>query len=154
MARFPISDGVPDTRCVQVADRLHSAAIHLLRRVRAADRDAGVTPERLSVLSVLAFGGPHTGRELAEAEQVSPPAISRIVRALVGDGLARRERLRSDRRCVRIHATAKGRRLIERARARRLERIAGDLERMDDDQLDVLDAASAILEKLAHGVDD
>lgn len=148
MASPPIPDGLLDTRPARVANRLHSAAIHLLRRARIADRDTGVTPERLSVLSVIAFGGPRTVGELAEAEQVSAPAISRIVSALVEDGLARRERLRTDRRYVRIHATAEGRRLIEWARAHRLERIAEGLDRLDEDQLEALEAASEILETL------
>ena len=62
-----------------VADRLHSAAIHLLRRVRQQDVATGEGPARLSALSVLVFGGPKTLGELAAAEQVKPPTMSRIV---------------------------------------------------------------------------
>ena len=43
-----------------IADRLHSAAIHLLRRVRQQDTATGEGPARLSALSVLVFGGPMT----------------------------------------------------------------------------------------------
>ncbi len=148
MASPPIPEGMNDTRVTRVANRLHSAAIHLLRRVRTADRDSGVTAERLSVLSVLAFAGPRTVGDLADAEQVSAAAISRIVTALVGKGLVRRERLEADRRYVRLHATAKGRRLIERARARRLARIADALANLDDEEIEALDVASGILETL------
>ena len=42
----------------ETADRLHSAAIHLLRRVSREDAGSGVSPPRLSALSVLVFAGP------------------------------------------------------------------------------------------------
>src|SRR5215467_3653638 len=65
-----------------IADRLHSTAIHLLRRVRKQDVATGEGPARLSALSVLVFGGPKTLKELAAAEQVKPPTMSRIVAGL------------------------------------------------------------------------
>jgi hypothetical protein len=68
-----------------VADRLHSAAIHLLRRLRVEDEALGISAPRLSALSVLVFAGPRRVGELAEAEQVEPP--TRLV-----DGMERRVR--------------------------------------------------------------
>ena len=62
-----------------VADRLHSAAIHLLRRVRKQDTVLAEAPARLSALSVLVFAGPMTLGQLAAAEQVKPPTMTRIV---------------------------------------------------------------------------
>ena len=44
----------------ETADRLHSAAIHLLRRLRVRDRESGVGPAQLSALSVLVVGGAGT----------------------------------------------------------------------------------------------
>jgi len=58
----------PHTETVAVADRLHSAAIHLLRRVRKQDAVSGVGPAQLSALSVLVFGGPKTLGDLAAQE--------------------------------------------------------------------------------------
>ena len=55
-----------------MADRLHSAAIHLLRRLRVEDEALGISAPRLSALSVLVFAGPRRVGELAEAEQVEP----------------------------------------------------------------------------------
>ena len=99
----------------ELATALNSVAIHLVRRSRRADLALGVTPARLSALSVLVFGGPRTMQELADAEQVAGPTMSKLVAALVSDGLVRREPDASDRRAVRLSATAAGRRLIERA---------------------------------------
>ncbi len=56
-----------------VADRLHSAAIHLLRRLRRTDEATGLSPARLSALSVVVYAGPRTLGELAGIEQVRPP---------------------------------------------------------------------------------
>src|SRR2546427_12799327 len=64
---------------MDVADRLHSAAIHLLRHVRKQDVATREAPARLSALSVLVFGGPVTLGQLAVAEQVKLPPLTRIV---------------------------------------------------------------------------
>src|SRR5438477_13053757 len=77
-------------RAAALATRFNSIAIHLVRRLRRADEALGVPPARLSALSVLVFGGPCTLGELADREQVSPPAMTRIVTGLERRGLARR----------------------------------------------------------------
>src|SRR5438445_3264537 len=92
-------------RIEDLADRLHSAAIHLLRLVRVQDAATGVAPARLSALSVIVFGGPVSLNDLARAEQVRPPTMSRIVDALEAKGLARRRTNQQDRRAVLIEAT-------------------------------------------------
>ena len=66
-----------------VADHLHSAAIHLLRLVRRRDAETGLSPARLSALSVLVFGGPRTVGDLAADEQVRSPTMSRLVAEMV-----------------------------------------------------------------------
>src|SRR5918992_6011054 len=91
----------------RTADRLHSASIHLLRSVRASDTETGLSPARLSALSVLVFGGSRTISELAAAEQVRLPTMSAIVRGLEEDELVRRASDPNDRRTARIHATAR-----------------------------------------------
>src|SRR5258708_35897082 len=91
-----------------VADRLHSAAIHLLRRVRKQDSATGEGPARLSALSVLVFGGPKTLGDLAAAEQVKPPTMSRIVAGLARSRLVAITTDPHDARRMHIHATSKG----------------------------------------------
>src|ERR1700732_3646348 len=66
----------PQAEAYRIADLLHSAAIHLLRKVRAQDRTAGIGPAQLSALSVLVFDGPRSLKELAEGEQVSAPGAA------------------------------------------------------------------------------
>lgn len=148
MATPPLPGGLTDDRVHRIANQLHSAAIHLLRRARVVDRQAGLTAERLSLLSVLSYAGPRTIGQLADAELVSRPAISRIVSALEDAGLARRKKTASDRRLVLVHATAKGRRVMEAARKRRLETIAAELAGLDGSALSALERAGPVLESL------
>src|SRR4051795_12421660 len=108
---------------LEAADRFHSAAIHALRHVRREDPATGLGPARLSALSVLVFGGPRTLGELAAAEQVRPPTMTRVVQALEQEGLVRRERDRRDGRVRRVEASAKGRRVMQRGRERRITNL-------------------------------
>lgn len=136
---------------VMLADRLHSAAIHLLRQLRREDDASGLSAPRLSILSVLVFGGARTLGELAAAEQVRPPTMTRLVQALERDGLVRRERDASDARVMRIHATARGRRLLREGRARRVAALAAELSELGPAERDVLGEAATILERVvAH----
>jgi len=107
-----------------VADRLHSAAIHLLRRLRKRDVESGVGPAQLSALSVLVFAGPRSLGELAEAEGVRPPTMSRVVAGLRRAGLVRAEAVGGDRRKLRLVPTRRGQRVMQRGRRRRVERLA------------------------------
>jgi DNA-binding MarR family transcriptional regulator len=138
----------PAADTAKVADRLHSAAIHLLRRVRKQDAASGEGPARLSALSVLVFGGPMTLGQLAAAEQVRPPTMTRIVTGLERGGLARRKPDPRDARRVRIFPTGKGVRLLQRGRQRRIEYLARHLEMLDDQELCALRKAVQILEKV------
>jgi DNA-binding MarR family transcriptional regulator len=129
-----------------VADRLHSAAIHLLRRVRRVDEESGLTAARLSTLSVLVFGGPATLGELARTEQVSAPTMSRLVRGLERDGLVTRQANDRDGRSVLLEASPAGRRLLERGRERRISELAGLFDGLSLSEVETLSAASDIIE--------
>ena len=95
-----------------LADRLHSAAVRLLRRLRREDEAMGLTPARASALSIMVFGGPVTIGSLAKAEQVTAPTATHLVVGMERDGLVRREDDEQDGRVVWLHPTAKGTRLL------------------------------------------
>jgi DNA-binding MarR family transcriptional regulator len=121
-----------------LADQLHSAAIGLLRQLRREDDAIGITAPRLSALSVVVFGGPLTLGQLAAAEQVKPPTMTRIVTGLEEDGLVERRDDANDGRLTQIHATAKGRKVLAAGRARRVKRLAVAVESLDKpDQLEL-----------------
>jgi DNA-binding MarR family transcriptional regulator len=129
------------------ADRLHSAAIHLLRRLRVRDRESGVGPAQLSALSVLVFGGPRSLGELADAEQVRPPTMSRIVAGLERAGLVKRRRTEDGRR-VRLEASAKGAKILEQGRNRRVESLAKALSVRPEKEQQKLGELVDILEQI------
>jgi DNA-binding MarR family transcriptional regulator len=149
--RRKASDPPPAARGEEaLADRLHSAAIHLLRRLRGADTASGLTAPRLSALSVLVFGGPRTLGELAAAEQVRPPTITRLVRELEADGLLRRETDPDDRRVQRVSATVAGRALLLAGRRRRVHQLARTLASLKPAERALLARAAPLLERLAR----
>ncbi|HVV37776.1 MAG TPA: MarR family transcriptional regulator [Acidimicrobiales bacterium] len=111
----------------KLALELNSLSIHLTRHARVADAQLGVPPARLSALSVLVFGGDRTMGQLAAAELVTQATMSRIVDGLEASGLAARRRNPEDARSWVVRATPKGRRLMERGRAARAERMAAVL---------------------------
>jgi DNA-binding MarR family transcriptional regulator len=129
-----------------VADRLHSAAIHLLRGVRRVDADSGLSASKLSALSVVVFAGPITLRDLAAAEQVRPASMTRTVQELEAAGLVARAPDAADRRAVRIRATARGKRLLKQGRGARIGLLAEWLGGLEARELAVLDEATRILE--------
>ena len=130
------------------AQALHSAAIGLLRSVRRADGSSGLNSARLSALSVIVFAGPITLGELAGAEQVRPPTMTRIVNALEEQGLVRKVRDKNDRRTVYLSATMKGKRLMIESRNRRIRPLADRIERLGGRELKTLQDAAAILQEI------
>ena len=133
-----------------LADRLHSAAIHLLRTLRRVDDKTGLTAPRLSVLSVLVFAGPRTLGQLARAEQVRPPTMTRLIAALEDDGFVKRITDSSDGRVTIISATKKGEALMWLGRSRRVESLAARLDKLTKKELLELDHAAIMIEQVAR----
>jgi len=127
---------------------LHSAALHLLRDLRTQDSASGIGPSQLSALSVIVFGGPKSLHDLAHAEQVQPPTMSKIVDALVQQGLARREVNSSDRRSITIFPTPKGMQVMKEGRDRREKRLIEMLRRLKQDEIRDLQRATEILTRI------
>lgn len=137
-----------------VADQLHSAAIHLLRRLRRQDVATGEGPARLSALSVLVFAGPKTLGELAAAEQVKPPTMSRIVAGLAGSRLVEIRSDPKDLRRMHIRATRKGEKLLGKGRELRITYLASHLEHLTPLELSQLADAVEILNRILQRWDN
>src|SRR5437868_1727492 len=133
-----------------VAARLHSSAIRLLRALRREDDGSGLSAPRLSALSVTVFAGPMSLAGLAAAEQVKPPTMSRIVDALVERGLVTRVARPGDRRSVEIEATAEGTRLLEAGRERRVQALIARLRKLADSERRALARGAEILERVTR----
>ena len=137
-------------RQAEVATKLNSAAIHLLRGLSATDRLSGLTGARLSALSVVVFGGPCTLRELADAEGVTSPTMSRVVDGHVEPGLAHRTQHPDSARKILVTATDEGHALMQAARQRRVDVISAALDELPAGQRRAITQASSALLALAQ----
>ena len=131
---------------------LNSGAIHLLRAMGKVDAEAGLTPARLSALSVLVFGGPVPLGRLARVEGVTSPTMTRLVDALEEAGLATREAHPDSDRMVLVSPTDQGRALMVRAAERRADVIVEAMRGLSADERRVLREAAPLLKRLAAGV--
>ena len=151
MPSRPLPPGLAASRLVDLANDLNSSAIHLLRRIGQDDAADGVTAARASALSVLVYGGPSALGDLARRERVATPTMSRLIEAMVREGLVTREPAPGNRRAVRVEATPRGRELIERGRTRRIRHLADELAGLPERELATLERAVTVLARLAAG---
>ena len=129
----------------ELAARLAGLSTVLQRHLSRVDAGEGLTRARLSALGLLVLGGPRTLGELAAAEHVRPPTMTRLIHAMEADGLVERERNPDDGRSVVLRATALGVQQLERGRARQIAPLAeaiADLERAE--RLRLEDAADLL----------
>ena len=134
-----------------VAERLHAACIRLLRSMRTADAESGLSGPKLSALSVLAFAGPQSLSALARAEQVRAPTMSKLVADLEAEGLAAKREDKSDRRGVTITVTPKGRALMEEGRRRRLALLHRRFAGLSASEMKTLSDAAELMLRAAVG---
>ena len=150
--RTALAEPSPSSQlAAEIADELHSAAIHLLRRLRVRDRESGIGPAQLSALSVLVFGGPRSLGELADAEQVRPPTMSRIVAGLQHSRLVRRHATEDGRR-VRLEATPKGVSLMWEGRKRRVESLAQALAALPENDREQVRGALKLMQQVVRDI--
>jgi len=135
-----------------VADALHSAAIHLLRGVRKEDVRSGLGPARLSALSVLVFAGAMRLTDLARIEQVRPPTMTKVVAGLEARGLVKRRADTEDGRAFRLESTARGTKLLQEGRRRRVARLAEGLQALGSEEVELLGRAAAIIERVSKTI--
>lgn len=145
----PPGRGRAATISVSVADRLHSAAIHLLRRLRQSDKASGISAPRLSALSVLVYAGPRTLGQLAEAEQVRPPTMTRLVQAMEAEGYIKRITDPHDKRVTVLQATARARTLLDKARSLRVSTVEEMMKYLTPAEIKTLGAAAKLIEAMA-----
>lgn len=136
--------------CTEIASLLHDQFSRLTRQLRNMELPQGMTPERLSALAVIDKRGPISVTALADKEMVRPATMSRMVSALVDEGLVRRSEDKNDGRGVLVSATPKGRRAYQRAQQIRLSHFSEALGELSSDQLAAMRSLAAALEKLTE----
>ena len=140
------------TNSQNIADQLHSAAIRLLRKLRKEDEGSGLNAPRLSALSVIVFEGPVTLGDLAAAEQVRAPTMTRIVNALEEQGLVLKKQNANDGRSTLLSATSAGKTLLMEGRARRVRALAKQIAALNHEQRSALQEAAEILKVVVRKI--
>ena len=131
----------------EVASRLRLAIMRLSRRLRQ-HAPGGITPSQLSALATVVAEGRITLSQLAVAERVQPPSITRVVDVLVTDGYATRTQSEEDRRVAWVEPTPTGRALVEAVRRQRDAYLAERLGTLTNDDVAALARAAELLEQL------
>ena len=132
-----------------LASSLRLAVMRLARRMRAERPDRDLSLTQLSALAVLDRQGPLTPRELAAAERIRPPSMTRVVAALEAAGLVTRTDHPTDGRQVLLAASPEGSALLREDRRRREAWLAQRLRELDADDREVLRRAAVVLDRLA-----
>ena len=132
-----------------LASALRLAVMRLARRMRGERADASLTLSQLAALATLERSGPLTPGELAAAERVSPPSMTRLAASLEAAGLATRTAHPSDGRQVLLAASPAGGALLREDRRRRDAWLARRLAELPPEDREVLRRAAAVLDRLA-----
>jgi DNA-binding MarR family transcriptional regulator len=132
-----------------VASALRLAVMRLARRLRGQRSDTSLTISQIAALSTLERTGPLTPGELAAAERVQPPSMTRIAASLEAAGLVTRTDHPSDGRQVLLAASPQGAAIVREDRRRRDAWLAQRLRDLPREDLEVLRRAAVVLERLA-----
>ena len=131
----------------ELASRLRVAVVRLNRKLRQQAL-AGLSPAQASALgTVNRLSNPTLG-ELAAAEQVQPPTVTRLVASLETAGLVARETDEGDRRVVRVKITAEGRRNLQRIRSLKNAYLNRRLAALDPAEQQLAESMTSLLEHL------
>lgn len=131
----------------ELATRLRVAVTRLNRRLRQQSL-AGLSPAQASALGTVNRLDSPTLGELAAAEQVQPPTVTRLVGSLEGAGLVARETDGLDRRVVRVRVTGEGRRTLQRIRTLKNAYLNRRLAALDPAEQELAEAMTSLLEHL------
>src|SRR5271170_5743666 len=134
---------------VSLAPRLRVAVTRLNRRLRTSAL-GGVSPAQASALAMIERLGSPALNELASAEQVRPPSMTRVVDALESEGFVERRVDASDRRSLRVSITAAGRRELTRIRSKKTAFLEQRLSALSEADRITVARALDILERLAE----
>ncbi len=130
------------------AERVYLFVQHLASRLAHMNVAFDLTAARFSVLANLKFHGAVNVGELAAVQQVSRPAMTRLVREMEQAGLVARSADERDGRGVRVAITAAGAAMLDKVRRAKIAMVAGGLEGLSDAERAAVGHALERLERL------
>lgn len=135
-----------DTELTETAARLRLAITRTARRLRQEAGELG--PSTASALATVERHGPLTPSELADLERIKRPTATRILRAMVDDGLVERTPDPEDGRSALISVTGAGRERLKRMRGRKNAYLTRRMKKLDPADVAALEMAAEILEQV------
>jgi len=142
--------GTADTTLTDSAARLRMAIVRTSRRLRqeAAGAAGELTPTSAAALATVERHGPLTPSELAAIERVKRPTATRTLRVLGEAGLVERTPDPEDGRSALVSVTAAGRERLRRLRGRKNAYLARRMRDLPAADLETLDRAAQVLERI------
>jgi DNA-binding MarR family transcriptional regulator len=139
-----------DDRLLEAASRLRLAIVRTARRMRQ-EAGTGLSPTLGAALATIERHGPVTPSELAEIERIQRPTATRIAATLESEGLIARAPDPSDGRGSLLSVSPQGRALLKRLRKRKNAYLSRRLREMDDADVEALERAAEVLERMLEG---
>ncbi len=137
------------TDTAELAGELRLAVHRLTRRLRQENPPDDLTLSQISALAVVFREGSLTAGDLAAAEQVRPPSMTRMIAALETSGMVQRTTNPADARQVMVSITDRGRATMETYIQLREQWLTEQLADLSDDELATLQRACDLLVRLA-----
>ncbi|HZO04779.1 MAG TPA: MarR family transcriptional regulator [Solirubrobacterales bacterium] len=139
-----------DTTLFDAAAQLRLGIVRTARRLRqeAASEATGLTPTSTAALATIERHGPLTPSELAELERVKRPTVTRTLGCLEREGLIERTPDPADGRSTLISVNPAGRERLRRLRGRKNAYLARRMREMPATDVEVLERAAEILERM------
>ena len=139
-----------DDRLLETAAKLRLAIVRTARRMR---QEAGtdLSPTLTAALATIERHGPITPSELAAVERIKRPTATRIAAALEADELIVRAPDPSDGRGSLLSISPRGRDLVRRLRKRKNAYLSRRLRELSEDDVEALDRAAEVLERMLEG---
>lgn len=138
----PVTDEPPS-----LSSHLRLVILRMSRRLR--QQSVGeITASQMSALASIYLAGAASLGELAATERIAPPSMTRIVARLEEQGFVRRRHDSTDRRVSRLEITPTGEALLSETRSRRDAYLAERLQRLSDEEREVVNRALPIFERI------
>ena len=135
------------------AAHLRTAIVRTARRLRqeAAAETSGLTPTSVAALATIERHGPLTPSEIAAIERVKRPTITRTLGCLEREGLIDRAPDPADGRSSLVSVNGAGRERLRRLRGRKNAYLAKRMRDLTDEEVETLERATEILERMREG---
>jgi len=135
------------------AAHLRTAIVRTARRLRqeAAAETTGLTPTSVAALATIERHGPMTPSEIAKVERVKRPTVTRTLGCLEREGLIDRTPDPADGRSALVSVNGSGRERLRRLRSRKNAYLARRMRDLSPEEVDTLERAAEILERMREG---